>query len=191
MKNLIRSSTVAASATLGFALLVVPSAVGQGVQNYSQSYALTSSHSYVLHGTKNTDGSCTFPGAVPGGASRSGPAPLILEPGQAAMEVRQTSLDESSCTTTMEQGTPPASAIQVQGTSNGQQEKSGSTVATMASGQTSVSTVRAARSHNRPVVTAAANSYSAGYVTTFYEDPARIDVNKVNDGIGTTTTAPA
>lgn len=170
MRGLIRRSTVLATGAVGFALLSVPNAIGQ-VQTYKQAYPLASSHAYSLHGTKSADGSCAFPGAVPGASSASAPAPLVLAPGQKAVEVRQTSLDESTCTTTMQQGTPPASALQSP-SANAMQEKSGPAAGATASGLSAT----AARA-------AAANRYSKGYVTTFFEDPVNIDVTKVNDGI--------
>ena len=88
----------------------IQSAMAAGVQTYKEKYALSSAHTYVVHGKKQADGPLDVPGTTAGRYLRSEP-PLVLAPHQAAVEVRQVSADTSNCTTTMEQGVPPASAV--------------------------------------------------------------------------------
>jgi hypothetical protein len=178
MTSSLRRPAVLAFVTVGYAVVAIPSALAQ-VQNYPQRYGLSGGHTYVVHGTKHADGSCAFPGPQPGTSSQA--APLVLAPGHSAVEARQLSTDISNCTTTMEQGTPPASAVGSP-PANGEQSTSGTAAHATASGQLG-SAARARRHGSRPRA-AAADSYAQGYVTTFFEDPAGIDVNKVNDGIG-------
>ena len=173
-----RRCGVLALAIGGCLTCAIQSAMAAGVQTYKEKYALSSAHTYVVHGKKQADGSCTFQGPQPGVTSEA--TPLVLAPHQAAVEVRQVSADTSNCTTTMEQGVPPASAVSAPPAS-GEHGTSASTGGATATGQMAAA-ARARRHRGRPRA-AAADSRSQGYVTTFFEDPVNIDVNKVNVGI--------
>lgn len=179
-------STLLVFAASGYLALAAPGALAQGVQTYHQKYALSNSRAYILHGTKMADGACRFAGPQPGIRSTSStprPAPLMLSRGQSAVEVRESFFDRSNCTATMEQGTPPASALHASALpSNGTQQQSRRSLETPASGQAATAARARTRSHRPRAV--AADLYSAGYLNTAYDDPWFIDVNYVHVSIG-------
>lgn len=140
------------------------------MRRFEQPYALSSVTTSTIQGTKRPDGACEF-----------SPQSMRLPPGRYAAEVRESAIDPATCAATIERGTPPATELagaQPPGEPSqaGQSESAGA-----ATGSPSVSmSRRRSRSRRRAMASA---SKSQGYVTTYWEDPVGIDVNKVNDGI--------
>jgi hypothetical protein len=143
------------------ATLAAASAADASIQRYEHNYQLSDRRQFKLRGTPTADGACVMPGGS-----------MSLAPDQRAVEVREVEFDTDTCVATMEEGVPPASTLDETGTS-------GSDSASGSAPDRRGPTATAARRRRRLRAVAAATYRSAGYVSTWYEDPVNINVNLV------------
>jgi hypothetical protein len=95
---------------------------------------------------------------------------LKLAPGEQAVQEDSIAIDDSSCTMTVQRGTP-AFVIDDAG-APGLSEKQGGAAATSAP-----------TAQNSALAVAASAVHSAGYYKSYYEDPVGIDVNSVRNNV--------
>ena len=136
------------------------------VTTFPQPYALAGSSTTTLQGTPTADGGCAFP-----------PGRLTLPRAERAVELREVGLDAQTCTATIEQGVPPASAL-------GQDVPADGFGFATSSGNRAPTASAARHVNRRPTAHAAAYAYAAGYEKDWFEDPVGIDVNKVISKVG-------
>jgi len=113
---------------------------------------LAKSQSYMLQGTRTSDGGCAFSGS------------LELAPGEAAVTERQTGLNLATCQAEIERGVPSASSAD-----------------DAAPPDSSTLSGEAAAQGDLPGSDVPLATHSAGYLKTDWEDPVQIDVNSVRD----------
>jgi hypothetical protein len=146
-------------------------AADTSIQTYPHQYALTDSTEFTVHGTPDGKGNCIMPGGS-----------VSLAPDELAVEVRENSFDPDSCTATFEQGTPPEGAPGDDDDARpGMADAHGELGARPAEPAATAASAAAHRRRHRG--RAALTFHARGHITTYYEDPIGIDVNKVNDGI--------
>lgn len=127
---------------------------------FGPDYPLSNLVTYVQQGIKHPDGRCEFSGE------------LVLPLGSQAIEERETAINLTTCQVRIERGVPPANVtanetISPQGlTKSGEQKSTSKSTTKASSGEVSI---------------AATAQRSAGLHRIWWEDPAHIDVNLVEN----------
>ena len=148
--------STAALALLG-SITTTEAAVAK-IVTFPQKYALHNSTYATVQGTVDSHGGCVFPGGA-----------MTVTPAQAAVEMRETSINTKTCTATIEKGVPPNGARSlVAGTS--------ATVKNAGQRRGIINPFLGAPAQ-RTTLRATYGS-SSGYEKDWWEDPLGIDVNK-------------
>src|SRR4051812_29445242 len=153
-------------------LFAMPGVAAARVVAFGHDYQLANSVTTVVRGTPDGAGGCVMPKGQ-----------MTLPLGQRAIEMRENSLDTTTCAAVIEQGTPPASALvndAALDTAAAGYGAARSRGGLDAFGRPTANTSRAGAG----IKARAAYAYGEGYEKDWWEDPIGIDVNKTISHIG-------
>jgi hypothetical protein len=145
-----------------FAAAPVAHAVAGGAAAQESSSQLTNAVTQTVTGTRVAVNVCEFTST------------LKLAPGQAPIQEDVVSVDDATCTATVQRGTPAVIAPDSDVATDPRETVSNGT---LAPASTAVASAR------RPRAMAAAAVHSIGYHKSYFEDPPGIDVNSVRNTV--------